>query len=107
MALVRKLKITQVKSAIGRIPKHRRTVAALGIKRIGNPVTHDDTPVVRGMINLISYLLSVLEIDVEVPEEEAQNPLSNRAKRKLLKEKKAKAALESEASQGTTNTENN
>ncbi|MDR2350328.1 MAG: 50S ribosomal protein L30 [Deltaproteobacteria bacterium] len=54
-----KLKITQTKSTIGRIPRHRRTVAALGLKRPGHAVFHDDCPVIRGMIKQVSYLLKV------------------------------------------------
>ena len=61
MEPVKKLKITQKRSAIGRIPSHRRTVDALGLKRLGHAVVHDDNPVIRGMINKVSYLLKVEE----------------------------------------------
>jgi large subunit ribosomal protein L30 len=57
----RKLIITQARSAIGRIPKHRRTIDALGLKRLGHTVIHDDNPVIRGMVNMVSYLLKVEE----------------------------------------------
>jgi large subunit ribosomal protein L30 len=57
-----RLEITQLKSGIGRKPDHRGTLRALGLKRIGHTVVHDDTPVIRGMVNKIAYLLEVREI---------------------------------------------
>ena len=56
------LEITQTKSAIGRKPDHRGTLRALGLKRIGHTVVHDDTPVIRGMVKKIAYLLEVREV---------------------------------------------
>jgi len=56
-----KLKITQIKSAIGYKVKAKRTLEALGIKKMNSFVTHNDTPQIRGMINTISYLLKVEE----------------------------------------------
>jgi large subunit ribosomal protein L30 len=53
------LEITQVKSAIGRLPDHRGTLRALGLKRIGHTVVQEDTPVIRGMVNKVAYLLEV------------------------------------------------
>jgi len=55
------IKITQIRSVIGRKPKHRRTVKALGLKRIGHTVTQRDTPAIRGMIESVSYLVKVEE----------------------------------------------
>ncbi len=57
-----KLEIKQTKSAIGRLPKHRGTLRALGLKRIGHTVVHEDTPVIRGMVNQVAYLLEVREV---------------------------------------------
>lgn len=57
-----KLKITQVRSTIGRLPKHRRTIKALGLGRIRKTVTHDDTPQIRGMVNAVRHLIEVEEI---------------------------------------------
>ena len=57
-----KLKITQVRSTIGRLPKHRRTIEALGLGRIRKTVTHDDTPQIRGMVRAVSFLIEVEEI---------------------------------------------
>ncbi|MCA1791767.1 MAG: 50S ribosomal protein L30 [Thioalkalivibrio sp.] len=59
----KKLRITQVRSGIGRQGRHRRTLLALGIKRHQSSVIHDDTPAIRGMINQIGYLLDVQEVD--------------------------------------------
>lgn len=53
------LEITQVKSAIGRRPEARGTLRALGLKRIRHTVVHEDTPVIRGMVNKVAYLLEV------------------------------------------------
>lgn len=53
------LEITQVKSAIGRKPDHRGTLRALGLKRIRHTVVHEDTPVIRGMIHKVAYMLEV------------------------------------------------
>ena len=56
------LEITQTRSTIGRKPDHRGTVRALGLKRIGHTVVHDDTPVIRGMVKKVAYLLEVREV---------------------------------------------
>ena len=55
------LKITLVKSTIGRKKDHIATVKALGLKKIRDCVELNDTPQIRGMINNISYLLDVTE----------------------------------------------
>jgi len=57
-----KLEVRQTKSAIGRLPKHRGTLRALGLKRIGHTVVHDDTPVIRGMVNQVAHLVEVREV---------------------------------------------
>ncbi|MDR1166427.1 MAG: 50S ribosomal protein L30 [Deltaproteobacteria bacterium] len=62
MASERKIIVTQVKSVIGRLPSHRATVRALGLKKIGQSKAHDATPAIRGMINKVSYLLKVEEV---------------------------------------------
>jgi large subunit ribosomal protein L30 len=53
------LEITQKKSGIGTPHDHRGTLRALGIKRMHQTVVHEDTPVVRGMVRKIAYLLDV------------------------------------------------
>ena len=59
----KKLRITQVRSGIGRQGAHRRTLRALGIKRHQHSVVHEDTPAIRGMINQISFMVDVEEVD--------------------------------------------
>ncbi|ALD15430.1 50S ribosomal protein L30 [Buchnera aphidicola (Aphis glycines)] len=53
--------ITQVKSSIGRIPKHKKTLFGLGLRFIGHTVTLEDTPSIRGMIKKVSYILKIQE----------------------------------------------
>jgi len=57
-----KLKVTQKKSIIGRMQEHRRTMRALGLRRINHSVIHDDTLVIRGMIHQVRYLVEVEEV---------------------------------------------
>ncbi|WP_439135113.1 50S ribosomal protein L30 [Pseudomaricurvus sp.] len=53
------IKVTQVKSAAGRLKNHKACVAGLGLRRIGHSVEVEDTPSVRGMINKVTYLVKV------------------------------------------------
>jgi large subunit ribosomal protein L30 len=57
-----KLKVTLVRSTIGRLPAHKACVNGLGLRRIRHSVELQDTPSVRGMINKVAYLLHVEEI---------------------------------------------
>lgn len=54
-----KIKVTKVKSAINRTQNQKRTLEALGLKKIGQVVEHDDTPNILGMINKVNHLVSV------------------------------------------------
>ena len=63
MADKKRLEIKQVRSGIGRPEPHRRTLRALGIKRHQQSVIQDDSPAIRGMIEKISHLVSVREIE--------------------------------------------
>ena len=56
-----KLTITQVRSAVSRVKKQQGTIRALGLKRVGDSVTHEDTPIIRGMITKVSHLITVEE----------------------------------------------
>ncbi|GAA0116390.1 50S ribosomal protein L30 [Clostridium senegalense] len=56
-----KIKITLTKSLIGRKKDHIATVNALGLKKIGKTVEHEETPQIRGMVNKVNYLLKVEE----------------------------------------------
>ena len=53
-----KIKVTQVKSSIKRTQNQKRTLEALGLKRIGHVVEHDATPNIIGMINKVKHLVS-------------------------------------------------
>ncbi|NIV17809.1 MAG: 50S ribosomal protein L30 [Woeseiaceae bacterium] len=61
MAKTKELKVTLVKSKYGRLKSHKACVAGLGLRRMHQTVTVADTPENRGMINRVSYLLSVEE----------------------------------------------
>jgi len=61
MAKSKEIKVTLVKSRHGRLKSHKACVAGLGLRRIHQTVSVIDTPENRGMINRISYLLSVEE----------------------------------------------
>ena len=56
------LRITQVKSGIGYKPKAKATLTALGLRRMHQSVEQADSPQIRGMVNLIPYLVKVEEL---------------------------------------------
>jgi len=58
-----KLKVTQVRSSIDYSFKQKRTLTALGIKKMNGSVIHEDSPSIRGMINKIPHLITVEEIE--------------------------------------------
>jgi large subunit ribosomal protein L30 len=60
-AKLKKVKVTQTKSAIGRLKNHKACLSGLGLRRIGHTVEVEDTPSVRGMINKVNYMLQVEE----------------------------------------------
>ncbi|EFL92399.1 50S ribosomal subunit protein L30 [Candidatus Regiella insecticola LSR1] len=53
------IKVTQTRSAIGRLPKHKATLRGLGLRRIGHTVEREDTAAIRGMVNLVSYMVKI------------------------------------------------
>ena len=57
------LKVTQIRSVIGSREGHKRTVRALGLKRIRDSRVHEDTPQVRGMIHKVQHLVQAEEVD--------------------------------------------
>ncbi len=57
-----KIKITQIKSGIGYKQKAKRTLIALGLRKMHQTVEQVDTPAIRGMIKKIDYLLKVEEV---------------------------------------------
>ncbi len=56
-----KVKVTQTRSTIGKLPKHIASMKGLGLRRIGHTVELEDTPAVRGMINKVFYMVKVEE----------------------------------------------
>jgi large subunit ribosomal protein L30 len=60
-AATKTLKVTQVKSTIGAPEDQKRTVKALGLKRIGHTVEQNDSPAVRGMVFKVKHLVKVEE----------------------------------------------
>lgn len=54
-----KIKVTKVKSAINRTLSQKRTLEALGLKKIGQTVEHNDTPNILGMVNKVKHLVSM------------------------------------------------
>ena len=57
------LKIRQVRSLIGSKQGHKRTVRALGLKRIQDSRVHEDTPQIRGMLHKVRHLVQVEEVE--------------------------------------------
>lgn len=55
------IKVTQTKSSIGRLPKHKATLRGLGLRKINHTVELEDTPCARGMINKVYYMVKVEE----------------------------------------------
>ncbi len=56
-----KVKVTLVRSTIGRLPAHKACISGLGIRRMHQTVVVEDTPCNRGMIHAVSYMLKVEE----------------------------------------------
>jgi len=56
-----KIKVTLVKSAIGRPERQKRTLISLGLKKLNQTIEHDATPTIVGMVNKVQHLVSVTE----------------------------------------------
>jgi large subunit ribosomal protein L30 len=56
------LKVKLVKSTIGSLQIHKDTVAALGLRKVGQEVVKDDNPCIRGMIFKVKHLVEVQEV---------------------------------------------
>jgi large subunit ribosomal protein L30 len=67
-AAPKRLRVTQVRSGIGRPAVHRRTLRALGLHRHQQSVVHQDSPAIRGMVFQVRHLVRVDELA------EAENP---------------------------------
>jgi large subunit ribosomal protein L30 len=62
MANKEQINVTLIRSPIGAQPKHRECVRGLGLKRMHQTVTLEDTPSVRGMVNKVYYMVRVEEV---------------------------------------------
>jgi large subunit ribosomal protein L30 len=62
---VSKLRVTYKKSAIGYASDQRRTIEALGLRRLHHVVEHEDSPSVRGMLHKVRHLVQVEEVGTE------------------------------------------
>ena len=58
-----KLRITWKKSSIGKPESQKRTVRALGLRKLNQTVEHEDTPQIRGMINKVSHLVECTPVE--------------------------------------------
>lgn len=58
----KKLKVTLIKSTIACLENQKRTVQALGLKKIRSTAIHNDTPVLQGMLNVVKHLVKVEEV---------------------------------------------
>lgn len=62
MTAKKKLQVKLVRSPISTIPNHKQCIKGLGLRKMHQTVVLADTPCIRGMINKVSYLLSVEEV---------------------------------------------
>ena len=63
MSSEQKLRISWIKSSIGYSRRQKGTIRALGLRRLGDVVEHADTAVIRGMVDKVSHLVEVEEIE--------------------------------------------
>jgi len=61
--MMTQLKVTQKRSGIGGLQNQRDTLRSLGLKHIGDVVVKEDRPEIRGMVNTVSHLVAVEEVD--------------------------------------------
>lgn len=79
-------RVKQIHSSAGRLPKHVRTIEALGFRGLGDTVDLADTPQIRGMLTSVHFLLEITPVAGTL--EKKPNPM--RAKRRELKLKAKK-----------------
>jgi large subunit ribosomal protein L30 len=56
------IKITLVRSTIGSLPKHKKTIEALGLRKINSSKIHKDNGAIRGMVHKVAHLVKVEEV---------------------------------------------
>jgi len=57
--MMKTVKVTQVRSIHGRLPRHKACLRGLGLRKLHQTVELEDTPAIHGMINKVAYLLKV------------------------------------------------
>ena len=62
MAAGKKIRVELVRSLIGQLPSHRKTIKALGLNKINSWAIHEETPMIKGMAGKVSHLVKVEEI---------------------------------------------
>lgn len=90
------LRIELVKSPIANVPKNRKTVAALGLKKMRQVVFHDDTPAIRGMVHQVKHLLDVQTVEGQAPAKAPPKKARTAAAPKREPKPKAPAAAKPE-----------
>lgn len=63
--MAKKIKVTQIRSTIGKLENQKRTIDALGLGKINKSVVHNDNDVIRGMIDKVKHIVKVEEVDGE------------------------------------------
>ena len=58
-----RIKVSQIRSGIGGKQNQRDTLRSLGLKRVGDVAVKEDRPEIRGMLNTVSHLITVEEVD--------------------------------------------
>jgi large subunit ribosomal protein L30 len=62
MTKTKQIKITQIKSVIGKLVSQKRTIKALGLKKINDSVVKNDTATIRGMIECVKHMVTIEEV---------------------------------------------
>ncbi len=60
--MARKILVKQIKGTAGKKPKQKATLRALGLRRVNATREHEETPVIRGMIDIVKHMVEVTEI---------------------------------------------
>lgn len=90
-----KLKITQVRSAIRQTGRQKRTLEALGLRRMHQTVLHNDTPQIRGMVDRVSHLVTLeLETGAKPTARKAAEPSASGVKDAVAAAEEPKASAE-------------
>ena len=96
------LQVRQVRSGIGTKPKHRGTLRALGLGRIGKSNTLPDRPEIRGMIARVPHLITVEELDEAAAKAQAKVPAKRRSNAKVADPVAAALATDKAAAKSTS-----